>query len=350
MKTKTIIYLLALALAALTGCQGNPVNQAKKAQSAVTPLMLKQRMLTVLSNAAESDDPEMRCHSLETMAEFGSLGVHKIIRQGLYDPVPAVRFVGAMCIGDIKDHSSRPLLERMTKDKNTMVKLAAGYALEKLGDRRFGQWFDEALFSDDEKFAGQACMLLGKLGNTPWRKDSKNKLWQVLRKKNQHPGVRLQAAEALANLGDEKIVPKLLSFACSGWVSDRIIAISALQNLPNSPDAHAMLTVLAEDEQMEVRLVAIRALGTSAEESDVLIARSAMKQASQTDEPLAAQRIRGLAVLALGAAAKPQDIGILYKALADRSKYLQIAAARAAVDYLKNIPKTVLIPKNKKTS
>ena len=313
------------------GCRSLPINS-------VTRQEMETRMREVLLSSLNEEEPYLRIHALESFAELGTLDVAPQIRKCLYDPIPGVRFAASVAVGDIKDHSARNLLYRMLKENIVSVQLAAAYALEKLGDKRFENWYDNVLYSDNPMLAGQACMLLGKLGDSPLRSESREKLWYVLRKKDQSPGVQLQAAEALARLNDKDILKKLLVFANSVYADDRILAISGLKQI-DGPDSFAMLTVLAEDTQIEVQLSAIRALGNRADESYQKIARKAMKYNDLSGDPQATDRVRALAVMALGTIADKKDANLIYKSMHEPSKYIQIASAMAAINYLKNARK-----------
>ena len=296
---------------------------------------LETRMQGVLAQAVQDADPDIRCNALETLSYSRGPDSAAAIRQALLDPIPAVRFAAAVAAGTIKDTGAREQLEILLQDSNTSVRLAAGFALERIGDRRFKAWYDKVLMGDDKMLAGQACMLLGKLGNTPQRTDSKAKLWRVMYKKDQAPVVRLQAAEALARLGDPKILRKLLVYAGSGYADDRLIAISGLEYC-GGPEAYAMLTVLADDPQIEVRLAAIRALGKRADEKDRNLVRKSVRYTDPQGDAIATTRVRGLAVLALGRVGKPRDAALLYEAMADDNARVRVSAARATIDYLKN--------------
>jgi len=282
------------------------------------------------------DNPLLRVHALESLALLPDRSVIPEIRGSLNDPTPAVRFAAAVAVGDVKDLVSRDILQRLVRDPNPSVQLAAGYALEKLGDRHFAHWYDNILFSRDTNLAGQACLLIGKLGRTAIRKDSNAKLWRVLTQPDQSPSVQLQAAEALARLGDRKILKRLLVFASSLYADDKLLAIVGLRHI-GGRDVFAQMTVLADDPQIEVKLSAIRALGKLAEDKQVRFVRSSLKYKDPDGENLATRRVRGLAVLALGSVGTDKDIRLLYNLMAEnaRNKYLRIAAARAVIDYLK---------------
>ena len=300
----------------------------------VSPRQLHWRMEEVLVQALQSDDAQLRCHGLESLAELGGPQAATLIQKELSDPTPAVRFAAAVAAGDTQDHTQRELLENLLYDENDSVKLAAAYALEKLGDQRFKNWYDSALIGDNPQLAAHSCILLSKLGNTALRSDSKENLWRVLNKPSQLPAVKLQAAEALAHLQDEKILRNLLAYAASGYADDRLIAISGLEKLA-AEDAYSMLVVLVDDPQLEVQLAAVRALGTRAKEEDIDLARRAIRYLDEIGDPVATARVRGLAALALGRAGNDQDTTLLYQALADQSMYVRVAAARATIDFLR---------------
>lgn len=295
---------------------------------------LEKQTRQVLYNAVENENPLVRVHAIETLAQIPDLQTLPLIRKGLYDPVPAVRFAATVAIGDVQDYASRHLVEKLLRDENVSVQLAAGYALEKMGDRRFRNWFDKVLFSRDEKLSGMACMLLGRLGHTGIRRDSRDKLWQVFRMENQYPSVQLQAAEALARLNDPDILRKLLVFANSIYADDRLLAIEGLKHIGGS-DVFAMLTVLADDPQIEVRLSAIRALADFADKDHRAVVRDHINYAAPNGKKQATIRVRSLALMALGRVGGPEDIKRFRKALNDPSPFIRVAAARGAIDLLK---------------
>ena len=330
---KSGVWGSALAVLACLGCeQIEPVLQLSP--SPVSPERLRARLKEVLDEALGSEDAALRSHSLECYGLLrNDLSVPGHIRQGLRDAAIAVRFAAAVAAGDVEDSASQVMLERLLSDPEAAVRLAAAYGLERLGDPRFEKWYDKVLLAEDENLSALACLLLGKLGNDPPRQRSRRKLWQVMQKEGQSPNVRLQAAESLARLGDESVLNKLLIFAHSGWADDRMLAISGLAFLA-APEAKGMLAGLADDDQTEVRLAAIRALGPLADdEQRVLVVKHLTYRDSGGNE-LASQRVRGLALLALGSRGAQSDSGRLYRALYDPSGYLRIMAARAAIDLL----------------
>ena len=337
----TLMAFVTLALGMLGilgGCSGGQGNSSSLFSplrlGSVSPEKLERRVLEVLRQSVNSDRPAVRCHGLESLAALGGLEAPALIRTRLYDSVAAVRFAAAVAAGDIKDHAARNLLEILLRDPDPSVSLAAGYSLEQLGDQRFAGWYDNALNSNDAKLCGQACLLLGKLGDTPLHTDSREKLWEVLRKKGQHDSVRLQAAESLARLDDKAVIKRLIAFAGDKWADHQVIAISGLE-LIGGPDAFAMLTVLTgTDRVIEVRLAAYRALGPANDQHGLAEVRESIRYRERGPDTLAQNRIRGLAALALGRIGTMQDSGLLYHAMADKAPYVRIAAARGSIDFL----------------
>lgn len=340
---KRPIYLLSILLVSLAmtagGCKWfstrTGVDVLALGNPSISNQKLEARARKVLFDICEAGSPALRCNGLETMALMAAdAELTSRIRMSLEHPSVAVRFAAAVATGDIQDYSAKFHLEQLLRDKDPSIKMAAAYALEKMGDKRFGTWYDQILKSKDAQLCSQACLLIGKLGKTKLRHDSVDKLRQVLRKQEQDAMVKLQAAEALARLGDQEVLNNLLVYANSGYASDRLLAISGLVWLKN-PTVRTMLTVLADDEHIEVRLTAIRVLGSRAEAGHLEVVRDNVYYQDPDGDQQAEERIRGLALLALGEVGSESDAHILYKAMDAESGYYRVAAARATVDFLK---------------
>jgi len=325
-------WLLGVLILAGAGCNGDRLNLSGRPADGE---QLRNRMRQVLLQAASGKEAALRCNALETLALLKvDAKVQKLVLKALQDKLPAVRFAAVVALGDMKNSSARRPLEQLLWDEEESVKMAAGYALEKLGDTRFKKWYDAALIGKDSHLKSQACLLLGKLGQTTLRSDSRTKLWQVLRQPKQDAIVKLQAAEALAKLGDANVLTKLLAFAGSGYADDRLMAISGLEYL-GGENAFAMLVTLADDTQLEVQLSAIRALGPRAAEKDLALVRRSLRHTDPQGDPIVTTRVRSLAALALGKTGQQNDANLLYQAMSDSSPYVQVAAARATIDFLK---------------
>ena len=77
---------------------------------------------------------------MECYAILGDRASMLRLRRGLSDASASVRYAAAVGCGDCRDSGARVLLEPLLRDSSALVKLAAAYALERIGDQRFGTW------------------------------------------------------------------------------------------------------------------------------------------------------------------------------------------------------------------
>jgi len=331
------IMFFLIPAAFLTGCspQEHYANALLPGQT-VTLDEVNSRMRVVLREGLQSRDPASRCHVLEVLSMLKDDGSKRMIRESLYDSSPAVRVSAALAAGDARDSMAQTALHTLLRENYVPVQLAAAYALECLGDKRFGSWYDNVLMGEDAQLSGLACMILGKLGTSEVRLDSGEKLWKVLKKENQNPQVRLQAAESLAKLGDETILERLLAYAGSTFADDRILALSGLAELDKrgNANAYAGLVMLAGDPQIEVKLAAYKALGNRNDQTNIEEVRKSVMWTDPTGDALAAARVRGLALMTLGHLGWDADLPRIYQAMHHPTPYVRLSAAWAAADFV----------------
>jgi len=325
----------------LIGC-GTSSQPTSKHQFLAQLNALEKEMMVVLKLATESVDSTQRSHAYEAMGHLPWSRTNKaMIRNGLYDTNHAVKFAACVAAGDVHDSDARNALVPLLNDKQPSIKMAAAYALEKLGDTMFETWYDQVLLSDDHKNVALACMLLGKLGNQGVRINSKKKLYEVMHLNIQNFSVKLQAAEALANLGDKAILKRVLGFSNSQYTAYQLIAISTLDILLDVPgikqaDIHAQLALLSgEDHQVEVQLASIGALGKLADINHIQQVRKNINYMHPENNLVATIRVRGLALMALGKVGARGDCNTLWQAFDNDNQYIRMAAAKGAIDYIK---------------
>ena len=336
--TKNIRVIISLLLliftgAYITGCT-TMENVSLPGIMLSNPEAVKTEAVEVIKKAANSNDSYVKTYAMEALSKAQCDGCAMLIQQALNDTTVSVRVAAAIAAGDMQIIETREALEKMCKDKEPMVQLAAGYALEKMNmdAARFRVWYDKALKSSNSRYAGQSCLLVGKLGITPTRNNSKAKLRQVMKKPNQKPYIRLQAAEALARLGDTEITERLLDFAGSSFADDRLLTVSALKEL-GCKECYAMLSVLASDEQIEVSLSALRALGPLAGKEDVVPAYRALEYIDPYGEAEVTKRVRHLAILAIGSFGNEMDQSLLKRYLNDKDEFIRLTAAVATIEW-----------------
>ncbi len=329
----TVILVTFLSSVFTTGCKSiDSVSIPSLMYS--NPEKLKAEAIEVIKQSAGSNDPYVKTYAMEALSKADCDGCDTLIQQSLSDTTLSVKIAAAIAAGDMRIEQTRDTLELMRRSQEPMLQLAAGYALEKMGidGERFIRWYDKALLSSNERYAGQSCLLLGKLGNTPIRRNSKDKLWTVMKKTDQKAYIRLQAAEALARLGDIRVTERLLDFAGSSFADDRLLVVSSLKLL-GSQECYAMLSVLAADEQIEVSLSALRALGPLAGKDDVVPAYRALEYKDPYNDQNVTQRVKHLAILAIGSFGNEMDQSILKRYLSDNNEFIRLTAAVATINW-----------------
>lgn len=175
-----------------------------------------------------------------------------------------------------------------------------------------------------------AALLLGKSGDQTALKY----LYWAMQNRDSHDKVILQAAEAIAMLGDEQVYQKLWGILISAYADDRVVGARAMGALGTERAKNALITLL-EDPVPEVRLVAAGQLGklnNPIGEPQVLEVFTKNLTAGMNRGDV--ERVRVLTALAMGEIAKDSLLAFLPQLLRDESKFVRIAAAKAVFQYV----------------
>jgi len=242
----------------------------------------------VVIDAADAEDPQRRTNA----AEAAEGRARPILAALLRDEDPIVRFAAAMAVGRsrVAGGDVAAALAEMLRGQSPNGRVAAVFALHRLGERQFSQYLVDASRAEDAVVRGHAALALGLTGEPSAA--------EVLRPMliDKDATVRLMAAEALWRLGDEAGRKALLEWSVSAFVDDNVIATLAL-GAHRDPSVIAVLQGKLTDDYEEVRLAAARALGRIGSDAGYGVA---LRLAGAEDA-----RQRGMAALALG------DIGRL---------------------------------------
>jgi len=246
------IWLGGLA-AALVGCHQQPK------QLLVDPTRAYVDARAVLLQAAEDSDPQVRTNALEALAATEGHAAGAVYLQSLRDERLPVVSAGAMAIGETRYAPALATLRTLATEPRTPAKLKCVtlYALHRLGDdRHTGEL--AALLRDRDKFVrAEAARVMGKMGEP----SAKGPL-KALQRDDLEVVVRLNVAEALAALGDERSVGLLEAFTKSQFLEDRLIAVAALGRLRRARSVYALKRLLRDDKQDPlVRVAAAGSLG-----------------------------------------------------------------------------------------
>jgi len=295
---------------------------------------LQPQAVHIIEQALDSTNPIIRANAIETVAVTRQMQLMPKVQRMLGDDYVPVRFAAALAIGDTEYYLAKNMLQRLTQVADENTKIAAAYALYKLGYKQYLEPIRQAATSQDQTVRANAVMLLGKAGDQSvlkllyWAKDDDDS----------EPKVRYQAAESIAELGDTEIVPKLWTLLVSKFVENKIIGIRAMGALGTAQAKEALLTKL-DDDILEVRLTAAEQLAALGDNSGEQIVLSVFEEhlTAGLDEA-GRERIMVLTALAIGRLGTPKTIHYLPELIKDDSALVRLAAARAVLQIMEKKP------------
>jgi len=314
---------------AIFSCNENKISSAPGDETSVRSLLGQAK--SIIRKSLNDDNPHIRTNAIEAVAKTGSDESMPKVEQFLTDEFIPVRFAAALAVGDTGYSSARKQLYNLLKSNDDNTRLAASYALFKLGDRTQFTNLAEFITSPDMLVRANAALLLGKCGDRAALK----LLYWALSDKDSDDKVRFQAAEAIANLGDEKIYPKLWTMILNVNADDRILGVRSMGAL-GTEQAKGALTSQLSDDVLEVRLAAAWQLGRldSAAGQPEILAVFTNNLTAKMDEA-DAERINILAAMAIGQIRTPELTKFLPGLLNNKSKFVQIHAATAVFQCLR---------------
>ncbi|MHC4124257.1 MAG: HEAT repeat domain-containing protein [Planctomycetota bacterium] len=311
----------------LTGCNKS-LRSTDYSYKKLTPVesvsTLKPKAFQIISQGLSDENPAIRVRAIEVVASTEKLDLMPEVQKLLKDDFVPVRFAAALAMGDRKYYPAADKLEKLLKDEDK-VKMAAAYALDKLGSYDSFSVLGEAITSKDQTVRANATMLLGKTGSEKALKP----LYWALRDEDSGYKVRFQAAEAIASLGDEKILRRLWAMALSAYADDRVVGVKAIGALGTIKAKEVLITKL-DDKVLEVRLTAAEQLGVLGDTTggpEVLDVFTKNLTSGMNKQDM--ERINILTALAIGRIATSSLTCYLPELIENESKYVRIAAAAA---------------------
>ena len=272
-------------------------------------------------------DPRVRSNAVEVIATVREVRLMPKIRRMLGDPAVQVRFLAALAVGDLEYALAKGEVVAMLNDPDPNVKMAAAYALMRLGQPEHFPIVGEAIASKDQTVRANAALLLGKSGY----QEALRFLYWTLQQPDSTDRVLLQAVESIAMLGDQRIYPKLWTRLISAYADDRMVGIRAMGALGTEEAKNALITTL-DDAVLEVRLAAAEQLGKLGDTTgepvvqDVFDKRLVMQMDLQSTN-----RVKVLTALAIGEIGTPTLAKHLPDLLQDPSQTVRLAAAKAVL-------------------
>ena len=281
----------------------------------------------IVREALADEDPYVRVNAVEVVATTKRIRLMPQVRRLLEeDLVPPVRFAAILAVGDLEYRLAERSIAPLLKDPDQNIRIAAVYAMNKLGSAQNLNIIRNSLASDDQTVRANAALLLGKIGD----KSALRYLWWTLGRKDSDDKVRLQAIEAIAMLGDEKIYQqRLWAMLISAYADDRVIGIRAMGAL-GTPGAKEALITKLDDDVLQVRLAAAEQLGmlgdTTGEPEVLDVFRKNLIAGLKRGE---IEQVNVLTALAIGRIGTTALRRFLPQLLQNESKFVRIAAAKA---------------------
>jgi HEAT repeat protein len=288
---------------------------------------MRDRAIDIVRKGLTDQSDLIKSYAIEVVATTGRGELIPMVTPLLKSDSVSVRFTAAIAIGDTKYSPGEFAVRRLLNDKDENTKIAAAYAMTKLGNRDFDSLIENALMSKDQTVRANAALLLGKLGD----KKNVELLYSTLRDSNSSDRVKFQAVEAIAMLGDEEIYQKKLwALLISKYADDRIIGIRAMGALGTENAKNAIVTMLS-DEVPEVRLWAARQLGRLGDPTGQVEVLEYFKEISPGFDSIRRNEANVLAAMAIGQIGTEELVKYLPRLLKSRSKKVQLSASQAVL-------------------
>jgi HEAT repeat protein len=255
-----------------------------------------------------------------------------MLREGLSDEHHGVRFAACMGLGDLALPETRDAIAPLVKDPDASVRVAAYFALERLGDASHRVAWRDALVHDPNPVVRRnAVMALGRLND----KHAMSLLWKAAAGDGDE-GVRIQAIEALAGLGDTQAINRLIHDAYGAIAYKQPFALLSMSTARDDRVVPALRTRLQSAPYIEARLAAARSLGAQGNADGYQLALQSLTwnqpRFDTPDDPPANQvmRVRTMAAMALGEIHEQGALGPLAQVMRDpQDARVQVAAATA---------------------
>lgn len=325
--------LVAALLAPLAGCM-------RSLQTSLPPgevQSFRQQAITYLGQAALSDVPVLRMQAIEAFQDVAPQEGQTYIGENLDNGYAGVCFAALMAAGTLREASFTQRIRTRAEDADPSVRIAAIYALHRLGDKsRTGELGELLTKHTDARVRANAALAIGRLAEP-----QSAKLLQSALRREKKDAVVMQLLEALAMLGDSHGIDRLRLYGYSAVPDQSALALMFLANAgPASPEVEELFRYrLDVADHPEIKLQAARGLGRLGYDTgyDLALANLTFDSPdrNRANDPPEQQiiRIRALAALALEAIGDPRAVGPLKSAFdrSDQPELVKVAVARAAI-------------------
>jgi HEAT repeat protein len=291
-----------------------PVTPAPKYEPQALDPDLRAKAREELLAGLNDTDPVLRCNCIEALSKVDPTDASAVVMKDLSAQSDMVRFAAVVAAGQMKLVDAYQPLLGMVDDPSPQVQAAVLFALHRLGDTRRSHELEHLAASADPHVRGTVAFVVGLL-----KEPSAAKMLTTLLA-DRSPAVRIQAAEALWRIGNQRGLEDLVAFSISGYPDDQMIALPAIAETGDQRVIQHIRGQLDND-YIEVSLSAARALGMLGSDEGWNIA----VPAATSSDP----RQRSLAALAMGAIGRTDLQPYLKQLIKDKEPAVRISAATA---------------------
>jgi hypothetical protein len=317
---------LGLAMLCLLGCESPKPSAWSLSPPSPGGDLPTQASQIVLDGLADPD-PQIRANAIEVVVTTRQVRFMPRVQRLLTDEAVPVRFLALVAVGDLAYAMAKNDVARFVNDPNPNIRMAAAYAMMKLGETQFYRGFRDEVTSEDQTVRANAALLLGKSA----QKDAVRFLYWTMQRPDSSDKVVLQALESIAMQHDERIYPKLWSRLISKYADDRLLGVRAMGALGTEQAKNAIITML-DDNVLEVRLAAAEQLGKMGEPiGEAKVAEVFEKNLLSEMDAEGQFRVKVLSALAIGEIGSESLARHLPQLLQDPSKPVRLAAAKAVL-------------------
>lgn len=296
---------------------------------------LRAQAIDFLKRAAVSDEPILRMQAIEAFQEVAPGEGRLYIVRNIDNGYAGVSFAALMAAGVSGQRAAEDRVRLRAEDADASVRIAAIFALHKLGDRRrTGELGELLLNHPDARVRGNAALAIGRL-----RDHRSVRLLHMALHKERKDAVKMQILEALALADDSHGIDRLRFYGYSAVPDQAALALMLLANA-GTPEAEDLFRYrLHYADHPEIRLQAARGLGRLGYDAGLDLALEYLfwddPDRRRTNDPPEQQiiRVRALAGLALEAIGDPDSLEALGRAFHDPEQpdLVRVALARAIV-------------------
>ena len=332
---KKCLPILSLLLLACGACQD---------LSKVDARALRDRSLQRINQSLNSNDVLVSMRAIEAGVELRLANAPHVCMEATKKSARQLRFAGAMGLLEMPTPASTGHLQQLLSDEDVSVRLAGIAALHRLGRSSSTEELTRALSSQNQEVRANTLTILGRLGEK-----SATQAIRMRVRKEPVDGIRLQAIEALALLGDKDILSDIQVLANSTDWNERIMAVVMMGLARKQHDFTADLLDKLTDPNELVQLQAARSLGLLGRADGYEVAVKYLKPSVWVRRNIAAERgispddpqididinnMRSLAAKALGDIGRWKAAGHLQKMLDDNNPQVALHAAQGSLQLL----------------